>query len=80
MLHVILSDPPWVTPGPFPDFWVGPGDEATPNAITSPTYETKTGSEWTMAAAKVRKEKGVISGMQKYRLRCACFLAVRFNI
>ena len=19
-----------VTPGPFPDFWVGPGDEATP--------------------------------------------------
>ena len=25
-----------VTPGPFPDFWVGPGDEATPRLSLTP--------------------------------------------
>ena len=28
-----------VTPGPFPDFWVGPGDEATPRVIISRSGE-----------------------------------------
>ena len=30
-----------MTPGPFPDFWVGPGDEAS----SSPSDEEKPGNE-----------------------------------
>ena len=26
-----------VTPGPFPDFWVGPGDEATSHGVYGET-------------------------------------------
>ena len=63
-----------VIPGPFPDFWVGPGDEASPHLVSQarPTSAKKGRVWWTAYTScvpphcAVRRDKAVFCHMTHY--------------